>query len=179
MLRADHLEFSIRRLVREGLRIARFPSRGWGSRRGSDAYPLSRKRRVDFALACEGGHEILHQVRLASAPPPAGWCPGRLQRLRHLVVGGCASGLPKALCGDDAFLTPLPAHRSVSSSRRKSRKAHFTAPSHMRRIIMSSALSSELRNKYHVSCRPPRSCQGSLGVAAPRGRQGRAHSLAR
>ena len=26
-----------------------------------------------------------------------------------LVVGGCASGLPKALCGDDAFLTPLPA----------------------------------------------------------------------
>merc|ERR1712166_40774 len=45
---------------------------------------------------------------------------------------------------------------SVSSSRRKSRKAHFTAPSHMRRIIMSSALSSELRNKYHVRSMPVR-----------------------
>merc|ERR1711869_119707 len=40
--------------------------------------------------------------------------------------------------------------------RRKSRKAHFTAPSHMRRIIMSSALSSELRNKYHVRSMPVR-----------------------
>ena len=39
---------------------------------------------------------------------------------------------------------------NVSSSRRKSRKAHFTAPSSVRRIIMSAALSSELRNKYHV-----------------------------
>ena len=45
---------------------------------------------------------------------------------------------------------------SVSSSRRKSRKDHFTAPSHMRRIIMSSALSSELRNKYHVRSMPVR-----------------------
>merc|ERR1712166_1119723 len=38
----------------------------------------------------------------------------------------------------------------------QSRKAHFTAPSHMRRIIMSSALSSELRNKYHVRSMPVR-----------------------
>lgn len=39
----------------------------------------------------------------------------------------------------------------VSSSRRKSRKAHFTAPSHIRRKIMSSPLSKELREKYNVS----------------------------
>ena len=45
---------------------------------------------------------------------------------------------------------------SVSNSRRKSRKAHFTAPSHERRIIMSAALSSELRNKYHVRSIPVR-----------------------
>jgi hypothetical protein len=38
----------------------------------------------------------------------------------------------------------------ISSSRRKSRKAHFTAPSSVRRKIMSSALSKELREKHHV-----------------------------
>ncbi|CAI6002824.1 unnamed protein product [Closterium sp. NIES-65] len=44
----------------------------------------------------------------------------------------------------------------VSSSRRKSRKAHFTASSSERRIIMSSSLSSELRNKYNVRSVPIR-----------------------
>ena len=38
----------------------------------------------------------------------------------------------------------------VSSSRRKSRKQHFSAPSSVRRKIMSSSLSKELRNKHHV-----------------------------
>ncbi|CAM6096164.1 unnamed protein product [Calypogeia fissa] len=36
----------------------------------------------------------------------------------------------------------------VSSSRRKSRKAHFSAPSSVRRILMSAALSSDLKNKF-------------------------------
>jgi len=45
---------------------------------------------------------------------------------------------------------------NVSSSRRKSRKAHFSASSSERRIIMSSALSSELRSKYHVRSMPVR-----------------------
>mmetsp|Transcript_7871 Transcript_7871/g.13599 ORF Transcript_7871/g.13599 Transcript_7871/m.13599 type:complete len:144 (-) Transcript_7871:152-583(-) len=44
----------------------------------------------------------------------------------------------------------------VSSSRRKSRKAHFTAPSSERRKIMSAALSSELRTKYGVRSVPIR-----------------------
>ncbi len=39
----------------------------------------------------------------------------------------------------------------VSSSRRKSRKAHFSAPSSVRRILMSAALSSDLKNKHNVS----------------------------
>eukprot|EP00796_Vickermania_ingenoplastis_P003863 gene3863-2740_t len=34
-------------------------------------------------------------------------------------------------------------------SRRKARRAHFQAPSHVRRIIMSAPLSKELRDKYH------------------------------
>ncbi|KAF9246173.1 ribosomal protein L24 [Melanogaster broomeanus] len=41
----------------------------------------------------------------------------------------------------------------VSSSRRKSRKAHFSAPSSVRRKIMSSPLSKELRGKYNTEVR--------------------------
>ncbi|OIT08536.1 PREDICTED: 60S ribosomal protein L26-1-like [Nicotiana attenuata] len=44
----------------------------------------------------------------------------------------------------------------VSSSRRKSRKAHFTAPSSVRRVLMSAPLSSELRTKYNVRSMPVR-----------------------
>jgi len=39
---------------------------------------------------------------------------------------------------------------NVSSSRRKSRKAHFTAPSHIRRKLMTAPLSKELQAKYKV-----------------------------
>lgn len=44
----------------------------------------------------------------------------------------------------------------VSSSRRKARKRHFQAPSHMRRKIMSSPLSKDLRNKHGVRAIPIR-----------------------
>jgi len=40
---------------------------------------------------------------------------------------------------------------SVSSSRRKCRKAHFSAPSHVRRKVMTAALSKDLRTKHGVS----------------------------
>merc|ERR1719199_1762899 len=46
--------------------------------------------------------------------------------------------------------------KDVSSSRRKSRKAHFSASSSERRIIMSAPLSSELRTKYNVRSMPVR-----------------------
>ncbi|GAX80040.1 hypothetical protein CEUSTIGMA_g7479.t1 [Chlamydomonas eustigma] len=45
---------------------------------------------------------------------------------------------------------------AVSSSRRKSRKAHFTAPSSERRKLMSAPLSTELRNKHQVRSIPVR-----------------------
>lgn len=45
---------------------------------------------------------------------------------------------------------------AVSRSRRKSRKAHFAAPSSVRRVIMSAPLSPELRNKYKVRSLPIR-----------------------
>merc|ERR1712146_628849 len=44
----------------------------------------------------------------------------------------------------------------VSSSRRKSRKAHFQAPSSVRRKILSAPLSKELNNKYSVRSMPVR-----------------------
>ncbi|KAL7297821.1 60S ribosomal protein L26-like [Trichogramma pretiosum] len=47
-------------------------------------------------------------------------------------------------------------NKLVSSSRRKSRKAHFTAPSHIRRRLMSAPLSKELRTKYNVRSMPIR-----------------------
>jgi large subunit ribosomal protein L26e len=45
---------------------------------------------------------------------------------------------------------------SVTSSRRKCRKAHFSAPSNIRRKIMSSGLSKELHKIYKVKSMPIR-----------------------
>ena len=42
----------------------------------------------------------------------------------------------------------------VSSSRSKSRKAYFQAPSHVRRVIMSAQLAKELREKYGIRSLP-------------------------
>eukprot|EP00457_Paulinella_chromatophora_P020920 gb/GEZN01023129.1/.p1 GENE.gb/GEZN01023129.1/~~gb/GEZN01023129.1/.p1 ORF type:complete len:139 (+),score=30.93 gb/GEZN01023129.1/:67-483(+) len=47
-------------------------------------------------------------------------------------------------------------NKSVSSARRKSRKAHFQADSTARRKIMSAALSKELRKEYKVRSMPIR-----------------------
>ncbi|XP_071793228.1 large ribosomal subunit protein uL24-like [Asterias amurensis] len=44
----------------------------------------------------------------------------------------------------------------VSSSRRKNRKRHFNAPSHIRRKLMSSPLSKDLRTKHSVRSMPIR-----------------------
>ncbi|KAJ9440170.1 60S ribosomal protein L26-2 [Diplonema papillatum] len=45
---------------------------------------------------------------------------------------------------------------TMTISRRKQRKAHFSAPSHVRRVIMSSTLAKDLRSKYNVRCVPIR-----------------------
>merc|ERR1712034_177066 len=47
-------------------------------------------------------------------------------------------------------------HSTVPSSRRKCRKAHFSAPSSVRRKLMSAPLSKELRQKYSVRSIPVR-----------------------
>ena len=47
-------------------------------------------------------------------------------------------------------------HTTVSASRRKSRMAHFSAPSHLRYKLLSANLSRELRQKYGVKSMPIR-----------------------
>ena len=52
---------------------------------------------------------------------------------------------------DSLALIKMKLNPNVSSSRRKSRKAHFASTSVERRVRMSSALSKELFQRYHVS----------------------------
>ncbi|KAI8350988.1 ribosomal protein L24 [Mortierella sp. GBAus27b] len=62
----------------------------------------------------------------------------------------------------------------VSSSRRKSRKAHFSAPSDLRRKIMSASLSKELREKHSVRSIPIRKDDEVLVVRGSyKGREGK------
>ena len=58
----------------------------------------------------------------------------------------------------DSLLLPsfLPHPPGLHASRRKARKAHFSADSESRRKIMSAPLSKELRKKYNVRSLPIR-----------------------
>merc|ERR1711935_949601 len=47
-------------------------------------------------------------------------------------------------------------NKNVSSSSKKQRKRHFTAPSHIRRKLMASPLSKDLRSKYGIKNIPIR-----------------------
>merc|ERR1712002_261283 len=47
-------------------------------------------------------------------------------------------------------------NKDVAFSRRKNRKRHFEAPSHIRRKLMSSPLNKELKEKYGVKSMPIR-----------------------
>ncbi|RYP52377.1 hypothetical protein DL769_010689 [Monosporascus sp. CRB-8-3] len=69
---------------------------------------------------------------------------------------------------------------SVSSSRRKSRKAHFSAPSSVRRVIMSAPLSKELREKYNVRSIPIRKDdEVEIVRGTNKGREGKVTSVYR
>ncbi|GAB7350716.1 hypothetical protein MBLNU459_g1271t1 [Dothideomycetes sp. NU459] len=69
---------------------------------------------------------------------------------------------------------------SLHSSRRKSRKAHFSAPSSVRRTIMSAPLSKELREKYNVRAIPIRKDDEVTVVrGSNKGREGKVTSVYR
>ncbi|CAO2650510.1 Nn.00g018020.m01.CDS01 [Neocucurbitaria sp. VM-36] len=68
----------------------------------------------------------------------------------------------------------------VASSRRKSRKAHFGAPSSVRRVIMSAPLSKELREKHGVRSIPIRKDDEITVVrGSNKGREGKVSSVYR
>merc|ERR1719169_84119 len=50
----------------------------------------------------------------------------------------------------------MKSHSQVTSSRRKNRRAHFQAPSHLRYKLMSCNLSKELRAKHGARSMPVR-----------------------
>merc|ERR1712066_294036 len=60
------------------------------------------------------------------------------------------------LAGSLNLNTRMELNKSVTSSRRKQRKRQFTAPSHIRRKLMSAPLSKDLRQKYGVRSMPIR-----------------------
>uniref|UniRef100_A0AAV2MLQ8 KOW domain-containing protein n=1 Tax=Knipowitschia caucasica TaxID=637954 RepID=A0AAV2MLQ8_KNICA len=66
----------------------------------------------------------------------------------------CAVSFPPAI--EETAAGNMKLNPFVTSSRRKNRKRHFNAPSHIRRKIMSSPLSKELRQKYNVRSMPIR-----------------------
>ncbi|KZZ87243.1 Ribosomal protein L26/L24P, eukaryotic/archaeal [Ascosphaera apis ARSEF 7405] len=69
---------------------------------------------------------------------------------------------------------------ALHSSRRKSRKEHFTAPSSQRRIIMSAPLSKELREKYNVRSLPIRKDdEVTIVRGSNKGREGKVTSVYR
>ena len=59
-------------------------------------------------------------------------------------------------------------HVEVTSSRRKQRRAHFAAPSHIRQRIMSSTLSKDLRKKWGVRSLPTRKDEEVVVVCGAR-----------
>ncbi|PVI08540.1 ribosomal protein L24 [Periconia macrospinosa] len=70
--------------------------------------------------------------------------------------------------------------QSIASSRRKSRKAHFSAPSSVRRVIMSAPLSKELREKHNVRSIPIRKDDEIQIVRGQqKGREGKVSSVYR
>ncbi|KAI1093736.1 putative 60S ribosomal protein L26-1 [Rostrohypoxylon terebratum] len=68
----------------------------------------------------------------------------------------------------------------IASSRRKSRKAHFSAGSGERRTIMSAPLSKELREKYNVRSIPIRKDdEVTIVRGTNKGREGKVTSVYR
>ena len=111
---------------------------------------------ADPALLSNG-----RRARASSRQPPrppvcltSRCCSCRCLLAQSLPLGSLALHLIRpdpTLIGDPPFSLS-----DVHSSRRKSRKAHFDAPSSVRRKIMSTTLAKELREKYSARSLPIR-----------------------
>ncbi|KAJ2044159.1 60S ribosomal protein L26B [Coemansia sp. S2] len=77
-------------------------------------------------------------------------------------------------------LIQLSSVTDVSSSSRKSRRAHFTAPSHIRRKLMAAGLSKDLRKKHDVRAIPVRKGDEVIVIRGQhKGREGKVLSVYR
>ncbi|VFV18299.1 60s ribosomal protein l26-like 1 [Lynx pardinus] len=96
--------------------------------------------------------------RALTAEAPAGFSPrDSASSLRLRGKEALTSGLARAPSEPDWCKTAsMKFNPFVTSDRSKNRKRHFNAPSHVRRKIMSSPLSKELRQKYNVRSMPIR-----------------------
>merc|ERR1712070_867025 len=87
-------------------------------------------------------------------------------------------GTPPTPSSTTAKMTKI--NTQLHSSRRKSRKAHFSAPSSVRRVIMSAPLSKELREKHGVRSIPIRKDDEITVVrGSNKGREGKVSSVYR
>ncbi|RLN92309.1 hypothetical protein BBJ28_00008786 [Nothophytophthora sp. Chile5] len=104
-----------------------------------------------------------------------------IRQLRGIWRGGdtdAPGGFVCALRSCARF--PVKFNSTVSSSRRKSRKAHFGAHSTQRRVIMSASLSKDLQNKYNVSYLPIRKeDEVTIVRGSFKGREGRVTAVYR
>ena len=78
--------------------------------------------------------------RFEAAKPSRGWSSS---------WDACSSDFPSATTNRHHPVSLY--FKMVSSSRRAQRKAHFDAPAHIRRKIMSASLNKELRSEHGVS----------------------------
>jgi hypothetical protein len=79
-----------------------------------------------------------------------------IRQCRHLAQVTQHYLACSALLHHDSSVMNCTNHSGLASDRRKSRKAHFAAPSGEKRKMMSSSLSKELRQKHDVSLRSDR-----------------------
>lgn len=76
----------------------------------------------------------------------------------HTAINHSTTSVVAALlvCSTNVFSAVLYLCTAIHSSRRKSRRDHFSAHSTLRRKIMSAALDSDLRKKHNVRSMPVR-----------------------
>ncbi|KAF4322779.1 hypothetical protein BBO99_00001394 [Phytophthora kernoviae] len=94
---------------------------------------------------------ILNNPRIQTATEPAAFIVEYAQEQKQIV--STKHRPPVSLFLRD---NKMKFNSTVSSSRRKSRKAHFGAHSTQRRVLMSAPLSKDLQNKYNVRSLPIR-----------------------
>ncbi|TDH65919.1 hypothetical protein CCR75_007947 [Bremia lactucae] len=122
--------------------------------------------------------EILQNHRVQTATEPATLILEHAFKQKLIAPSRVRSNTSRSI--ENGLLTPLKFNSAVSSSRRKSRKAHFGAHSTQRRVLMSAPLSKDLQTKYNVRSLPIRKEDEVLIVrGSQKSREGRVTAVYR